>query len=199
MLCTERGRGVGRITGLEEHLEAAGRFYGQAVDLAKVRVKSSPLVFGGAAAWTCNNVVRFKAKRAEEVDLGTFIHELGHVWEHQTGQAQLLKGLVEQAGRLRGKDPYDFGGPAGAGRTARLQDLTKESQAMILQECWRALQGETDDTDGNAFTPEYVADLKRLTEGAGIGSAPSGRRGPASWVDAAAAAITNGVLALVGS
>ena len=190
---------MGRISGLESHLEAAGRFYGRAVDLSKVRVKSSPLVFGGATAWTCNNVVRFKAKRAEDVDMGTFIHELGHVWEHQTGQAQLLKGLVEQAGRLRGKDPYDYGGAAGVGRTARLQDLTKESQAMILQEYWRSLQGETADTDGSAFTAEYVADLRRLTEGAGIGSIPGGRRGPASWVDAAAAAIANGVLTLLGS
>jgi hypothetical protein len=190
---------VGRITGLEDQLEAAGRFYGRAVDLSKVRVKSSPLVLGGATAWTCNDVVRFKAKRAEDVDPGTFIHEIGHVWEHQSGQAQLLKGLVEQAGRLRGKDPYNFGGAAGASRTARLQDLTKESQAMILQEYWRSLQGETADTDGNAFSPEYVADLRRLTEGAGVGSAPAGRRGPASWIDAAAAAITNGVLALLGS
>ena len=47
-------------------------------------------------------------RRAEEPSWATLIHELGHVWEHQTGQAQLLRGVIEQIGRRLGRDPYDF-------------------------------------------------------------------------------------------
>jgi hypothetical protein len=188
-----------KISGLEDHVEAARRFYGPAVDFSRVRLKGSWVVFGGSSAWTCNNVVRFKAAtRAEDVKLSTLIHELGHVWEHQSGQAQVLKGLVEQLGRLRGRDPYDYGGPAGAGRADRLQNLTKESQAMILQEYWRSIQGEASDIRGNTFTPEYVSDLRRLAQGAGIGTAAPRKDGPASAIDAAAAAVVNAVLNLFG-
>jgi hypothetical protein len=190
---------VGRISGLEHHLEAADRFYGQAVDLSKVRVRGSWAVFGGSTAWTCNNVVRFKnAKRAEDVDLSTFIHELGHVWEHQTGQAQVMKGLVEQLGRLRGRDPYDYGGPSGVHHARRLQDLTKESQAQILQEYWRSLEGEGADFRGNLFTSEYVDDLQRLVDGAGIGTVRSRGRGLAGRIDTAAGSVVNAVLGLFG-
>jgi hypothetical protein len=190
---------VGRISGLEDHLEAARRFYGPAVDLSKVRVKGSWVVFGGAAAWTCNNVVRFKnAKRAEDLDLSTFIHEIGHVWEHQTGQAQVLKGLVEQLGRLRGRDPYDYGGPEGVRRATRLQDLTKESQAQILQEYWRSLQGEGADLQGNPFTREYVEELRRLVNGAGIGGTAFDGRGPPGWIDTVAGSVVNAVLGQFG-
>jgi len=190
---------VGRISGLENHLEAARRFYGPAVDQSKVRVKGSWVVFGGAAAWTCNNVIRFKnAQRAEDLDLSTFIHEFGHVWQHQTGQAQVLKGVVEQLGRLRGRDPYDYGGPEGVHRATRLQDLTKESQAQILQEYWRSLQGEAADLLRRPFTPEYVEDLRRLVKGAGIGGAALGGRGLPGWIDTVAGSVVNAVLGLFG-
>jgi hypothetical protein len=190
---------VAKISGLEDHLEAAGRFYGPAVDMTRVQVRGNWVVFGGSTAWTCNNVVRFKnAKRAQDVDLSTFIHELGHVWEHQTGQAQVLKGLVEQVGRLRGHDPYDYGGPEGVRRTRRLQDLTKESQAQILQEYWRSLEGESADFRGNPFTPEYVDDLQRLVHAAGVGTTTPGGRGLAGWIDTAAGSVVNAVLGLFG-
>jgi hypothetical protein len=190
---------VAEISGLEGHLEAARGFYGPAVDLRKVRVKGSRVVFGPSAAWTCNNVVRFKnARRGEDVDLSTFIHELGHVWEHQTGQAQVLKGLVEQLGRFLGRDPYDYGGPSGARHVIRLQDLTKESQAMILEEYWRSRRGEMADVRGNPFTPEYEGDLRRLVEGAGIGTTPPRLRGVAGAIDTAAGSLVNSVLGLFG-
>jgi hypothetical protein len=194
------GRGVvAKISGLEDHFEVARTFYGPAVDLRKVRVKGSWVVFGGSAAWTCNNVVRFKnARRGEDVDLSTFIHELGHVWEHQAGQAQVLRGLVEQLGRLRGRDPYDYGGPSGAQHVTRLQDLSKESQAMILEEYWRSRQGEVADVRGNPFTPDYQGDLRRLVEGAGIGTTPPRRRGVAGAIDTVAGSVVNQVLGLFG-
>jgi hypothetical protein len=198
LVCLQEGEGVvARISGLEDHFEAARGFYGAAVDLRKVRVKGSWVVFGRSAGWTCNNVVRFKnARRGEDIDLSTFIHELGHVWEHQTGQAQVLRGLVEQLGRLRGRDPYDYGGPSGAQHVTRLQDLTKESQAMILEEYWRFREGEVADVRGNKFTAEYEGDLRRLVEGAGIGTTPPRWRGLAGAIDTAAGSVVNGVLGL---
>ena len=196
----EWGRGVVvRISGLEDHFEAARGFYGRAVDLRKVRVKGSWVVFGGSAAWTCNNVVRFKkARRSEDIDLSTFIHELGHVWEHQNGQAQVLRGLVEQLERLRGRDPYDYGGPSGAQHVTRLQDLTKESQAMIIEEYWRFRHGEMADVRGNPFTPQYEGDLRRLVEGAGIGTSPPRGTGVAAAIDTAAGSVVNSILGLFG-
>jgi Domain of unknown function (DUF4157) len=188
-----------RISGLEDHLKAAQDYYGPSVDLSRVRVKGSRVVYQ-AEAWTCGNVIRFKnAKRAEDINRSTLIHELGHVWEHQSGQAQLLKGLVEQAGRLRGHDPYDYGGPAGAKSTKRLQDLTKESQAMVLQEYWNALHGEAADTQGNPFTTEYMDDLKRLISDAGIGTSPPRGGGPVGWIDTGVASIVNGALGIIRS
>lgn len=189
---------MGAISGLEDHLKAAGAFYGPAVDLSKVRVKGSWLVLGGATAWTCNNVVRFRnAKSADDVGLSVFIHELGHVWEHQSGQAQVLKGLVEQLGRrLGGRDPYDYGGPEGVRRARGLTALSKEGQAQILQEYWKALQGEASDGRGNPFSPQYVQDLRRLIDGAGIGSAAPRRRGVTGWIDTAVGSLVNAVLGL---
>jgi len=89
-------------------------------------VKGSWAVGGpSGTGWTCNNVVRFKrARRTQDFpDESTLVHELGHVWEHQSGQAQLLKGLVEQMSRVLGRDPYDFGG--GQPRSVR-STLVKE-------------------------------------------------------------------------
>ena len=89
---------------------AAGMFYGPAIDFTRVKVGSSRLVMGPpGTAWTCNDVIRSSAPGAEELPHeATSIHELGHVWEHQTGQAQLLRGVIEQIGRRLGRDPYDF-------------------------------------------------------------------------------------------
>ena len=69
---------------------------------------------------------------------------------------------------------------------------------MVLQEYWRSLQGEAADTRGVAFAEGYVGDLRRLIEGAGIGGAgPPRRARMAGRLDAAAAWLVNGVLAVV--
>jgi hypothetical protein len=187
---------------IDQWMTRAGEFYGPAVDLTKVRVKGSWAVGGPAGTgWTCNNMVRFKgARRAQDLpDESTLIHELGHVWEHQSGQAQLLKGLVEQVSRVFGRDPYDFGGPAGAHAGARLTDFKKEGQAEIIRNHWMSLHGFTSDMRGVPFsTPGYVDDLRRLVEGAGIGTtAPRGRSVAAS-IDGAVVMIVNAVVGLMG-
>jgi len=185
---------------IDQWLEHARAFYGTSIDFSKVRVKASGLVFGGSGVgWTCNDVVRFKrARTIEELpEESTLIHELGHVWEHQNGQAQLMKGLVEQTGRVFGRDPYDYGGPAGVRGATGLARFKKEGQAEILRNCWLARQGMGRDISDVAFTPEYAADLERLVGGAEVGTGGLPRRTVASAVDGAMALVVNGVLAVL--
>jgi hypothetical protein len=186
---------------LDTWLADARAYYGPSLDLSRVRVRSSWVVFGPTGTgWTCNTVVRFKRPR-RAVDLPdepTFIHELGHVWEHQTGQAQILRGLIEQAGRAFGRDPYDFGGAEGVKRATQLTSFSKESQAQILMEYWMSQNGYEADSNGVPFsTPGYVADLRRLVEGAGIGRESRRRRTFAGTIDAGVAHLVNAMLGVV--
>jgi hypothetical protein len=182
-------------------LEGARAFFGGSIDFTNVRVRESRFVLGPAGTgWTCNTVIRFKrARRAEDLPHeSTLIHELGHVWEHQTGQAQLLRGLVEQVGKLRGRDPYDFGGFEGVKRASLLTSFTKESQAQILMEYWKSQHGYESDSRGVPFsTPGYVDDLRRLVQAAGIGGTSKRRRGIVGRIDSGAARLVNTVLRLV--
>jgi hypothetical protein len=186
---------------VDEWMAGAKAFFGPSLDLGKVRVRESRVVLGPAGTgWTCNDVIRFKrARRAEDLPAeSTFIHELGHVWEHQTGQAQLLKGLVEQIGRLRGHDPYDFGGAEGVRRATTLTTFTKESQAQILTEYWKSQHDYATDSRGVSFdTPGYVEDLRRLALDAGIGGVARHRRSLAGRIDSGVARLVNAVLRLV--
>lgn len=183
---------------VDEWLARASDFYGPSLDFTRVRVRESWAVFGPAGTgWTCNTVIRFKRPRAAEdfPDEPTLIHELGHVWEHQTGQAQVMKGLVEQTGKLLGHDPYDFGGSEGVKRARRLTDFSKESQAQIVMEYWMSQHGYASDSNGVPFsTPGYVEDLRRLVQGEGIGSDSRRRRTVAGLVDSAIAHLVNAVL-----
>jgi hypothetical protein len=182
-------------------LEGARTFFGLSLDFTKVRVRESRWVFGPpGTGWTCNNTVRFKrARRPQDLPHeSTLIHELGHVWEHQTGQAQLLRGLVEQIGRRRGRDPYDFGGFDGVKRATLLTSFSKESQAQIVMEYWKSQHGYEADSKGAPFsTPGYIDELRRLVRAAGIGSASRRRRGFVGGIDSAAARVVNALLRVV--
>jgi hypothetical protein len=186
---------------LDEWLSRAETFFGPSVDLSRVKVKASWAVFGpSGTGWTCNTVVRFKrARRAEDLPVeATLIHELTHVWEHRSGQAQLLKGIVEQTGRMFGRDPYDYGGPEGVRQATSLRQFKKEGQAQIVMEYWKSQNGYSADSKGVSLsTPGYVADLRRLVDEAGIGRLPGDRRTLVRGVDAVFARAVNGVLSVV--
>jgi hypothetical protein len=179
-------------------LPRAASFYGPSIDFSTVTVKTSPMVFGSAGtAWTCNNVIRFKRPtRARDLPVeATFIHELGHVWEHQTGQAQVLKGIVEQIGARFGHDPYDYGGPGGVHNARALTDFSKESQAQIIMELWKSAHGYERDSKNVVFsTVGYVDDLRRLVEGAGIGTRSSALRTLTGTIDTGVARALNGLV-----
>jgi hypothetical protein len=187
---------------IDRWLERARSFYGPSVDFSRVKVGASRLVLGRTGtAWTCNDVIRFKRARSPE-DLpseSTLIHELGHVWEHQTGQAQLLRGVIEQIGRRFGRDPYDFGGPEGLRGASSLTSFTKEGQAQILTELWKSKHAYPKDRKGVPFTtPGYVEHLERLVAGAGVGTNQVVRRGFFGFLDAAVGRVLNRVMGSVG-
>lgn len=80
-----------------------------------------------------------------------------------------------------------------------LTSFSKESQAQIVTEYWKAKHGYQADTKGVPFTTAgYIEDLERLVVGAGIGTRPPTRRGPVGAVDAAIGRIVNGLVGLVG-
>lgn len=182
-------------------LERAATFFGPSIDLSRVTVKTSRLVLGGpGTAWTCNDTIRFKRPNGTEgrPSEATLIHELGHVWEHQSGQAQLLRGLVEQIGKLLGRDPYDFGGPKGLRSASELTRYPKEAQARIIEELWRSRNGYATDRSGVPFaTAGYVDDLERLVRGAGIGVRAGPRATVWGTIDGAIARLVNAFAALI--
>jgi hypothetical protein len=190
-----------QVCPLDQLLGRAARFYGESIDMSRVTVKSSSAVANGRP-WTNGNTIRFPRPTVIEScpDLETMIHELAHVWEHQNGETQILSGAVEQLGRLLAPryNPYDFGGPAGVRDASALRGFNKESQAQIIQNYWRTRMGFTVDTGGIPFTAAYVADLRRLVRGAGIGTtAPAGATSTAGgMVDSILGAIVNGILRL---
>ncbi|HEX9235202.1 MAG TPA: PKD domain-containing protein [Actinomycetota bacterium] len=190
-----------QVAPLEQWLADAAGFYGPSVDLSKVTVKATWAVFGpSGTGWTCNTVVRFKrAKRMEDLPVEpTLMHELGHVWEHQSGQLQLLKGIVEQLGRMFGRDPYDYGGPDGVRKASKLTRFKKEGQAQIIMEHWKAVNGYDSDSKGvSLFTPGYADDLRRLVEGAGIGRTAADRRTVARAIDSGFARTLNSLLGVM--
>lgn len=185
---------------VDEWLRRAADFFGPALDLDRVRIITSPWVIGSpGTAWTCNTVVRFKrpARAADLPSEATLIHELAHVWEHRAGQAQILAGSVEQLRRRFGHDPYDFGGPEGVRDARTLARFSKEGQAQILTELWRAEHGHATDRKHVPFsTPGYLEDLRRLARGAGIGTSDPVRRTVAGVLDAGLARFVNVVLAM---
>ncbi len=186
---------------VDEWLARARDFFGPSLDLSRVKVTTSPWVLGPrGSAWTCNTVVRFRRPtRAEDLPSeATLIHELAHVWEHRTGQAQVLSGLLEQLRSRFGRDPYDFGGPAGLRDAKVLTRFSKEGQAQILTELWKAQHGyQTDHKQVPFSTPGYVEDLRRLVQGAGIGTSDRSRRTFAGVLDSGIARLVNVVLALL--
>ncbi len=119
------------------------------------------------------------------------------MWEHRAGQAQILVGSVEQLRRRLGHDPYDFGGPEGVRGATTLARFSKEGQAQILTELWRAEHGHPTDRKHIPFsTPGYLEDLRRLARDAGIGTSDPVRRTVAGVLDAGLARLVNVVLAM---
>ncbi len=173
-------------------------FFGPSIDYGKVVIKQSPFILANRP-WTCGNVIRVRQGPRNQtiaVDTADLIHEFGHVWQHQAGKMVLLSALFHQliSSVIHKFDPYDYGGASGIKDRIGLSDLSTESQAEIIAECWKAKNGYATDRLHTPFSEEYISDLVRLVNGAQIGSAIPKRFNLPSFIDSAAALVVNSIL-----
>ena len=172
-------------------LAAAARFYGPSIDFSRVTVQLSRVALG-RRPWTAGNTIRLADSATPQA---TLIHELAHVWQYQSGNLQLLRGVIEQIGYQLGRNPYDYGGAAGVRAAVcagtPLTSFPNESQAQIVEDYWSAwhVPGATG-YRREPYGSAYVADLRTLVEEAGIGTRPPAG---ASRVETAVGWIVNGV------
>lgn len=184
----------------DEQRKKAQDFFGPSVDYTKVKVKESR--FGSAGRpWTCGNVIRTRKPTpggAGGVNTADLIHEYAHVWQHQHGQLVFLSAVFEQIGQILPPhtDPYYFGGPIKVVPPSKLSGFKTESQAQIVAEYWKSQNGESHDMFCNQFTPDYIDNLHRLIQEAGVGSALPGKTTVLSLIDSAVGFVVNAVLGL---
>lgn len=116
----------------------ARRVFGAALNLDRVRVHDRPCVFfqPKGVAMTPRGHVHFHARDCRPdfacgpAPMSWLIHELVHVWQHQTGQWVLLRGAIERR--------YDYGRLTMASRFA---DYGIEQQAGIVEDYYRQRVG----------------------------------------------------------
>jgi hypothetical protein len=126
-----------RLLTIGEKAEARAVF-GEALNLDRVRVHARPRFFfqPKGTAMSPNGHVYYHARdcRADfacgPAPMAWLIHELAHVWQHQTGQWVLLRGMVERR--------YDYGRLTMASRFA---DFGLEQQASIVEDYYRQTMG----------------------------------------------------------
>ncbi|MGH2554360.1 MAG: hypothetical protein ACRDHO_01395 [Actinomycetota bacterium] len=173
----------------------AKEFFGPSVNWSRVQISDSVAIPPGIPAWTCGNVIRFHHPRGddERPPLVTLVHELVHVWQFQNGRTPFLSKYGDSIESLLGGDPRDYGGPEGLQGIGRLVDLTPEAEATAVVTYFGLLSGYSSDYRGVPFTEEYRASLKRLVQGAGIGTVAPVIRGLAIRfrVEAAFAYVVN--------
>jgi hypothetical protein len=66
------------------------------------------------------------------------VHELTHVWQHQSGRAVRVRGLLEQFSRLWGRDPYRYGR---VDRSRSFEAYGLEQQASMVEDMYRLSVG----------------------------------------------------------
>ena len=170
-------------------LEATRDYWGDALDLGRVRVVESRAARTTGRAFVVHDTIGWPGPPPAPTDAGamaTLVHELAHCWQYQIGRWQLTRGLVEQTlytlfglwlVRLGARplyDPYDYGGPAGLAATARLGALRLEAQAAVIEHRWRATEararsvGDAPLVDAEGGPTPYALDLERLCVDAGL-------------------------------
>jgi hypothetical protein len=147
------------LCNFEENLSHAVTYYGASIDFTQVSLVYEPTLLG--QSWTRHNSVTIGSGWLDASEgcppASHYVHEFGHVWEHQHGQGQLARGAVDQLMNLV-TDVYDFGGPDGvraalaAGKP--LESFNLEQQAEIFATDFE-MRGYPDDP--------YAQDLSALT------------------------------------
>ena len=178
-----------RLPAVESVLEQARAFWGDALDLERVRFIDSRLARLTGRAFVIHHTIHWPGPQpgtAEPGVMAVVIHELAHCWQHQTGRWQLTRGIIEQTlytlfgwwlVSLGGRalyDPYDYGGPLGLARAARLGSFQLEAQARIMEHYWLSQMPGTHAiggyplTDAKSKPTPFASDLARLCCEAGL-------------------------------
>lgn len=142
--------------------DAAG-YFGDSIDFGRVRIEHGPTV--SSASWVAHNKVNISTAVLDAFggcpDATHYVHELGHVWEHQHGMSQLLRGALDQIEHALVGDVYDFGGHAGVRQALRngtgFDDFNLEQIAEIFAADFAMKRAGIDDG--------YARDLAELTKG----------------------------------
>ena len=140
-------------------VELARSVFGDALALDRVRVNNRPYLpgQGRGVAMAPNGHLWFRpedhlADFSGAVGTAAWlVHELTHVWQHQTGRSVRLRGLVEQTTRLFGVDPYSYG-PLDPARA--FASYKNEQQAAIVEDYFRLRQGQAP-RNGTGELPAY--------------------------------------------
>lgn len=142
-------------------LEVAAAYFGASTDFSRVTVDFEGTLTG--ASWARHNHVSIGDAVLDLSDgcpdASHLVHEFGHVWEHQHGQAQLTRGALDQFMNLY-VDVYDYGGAEGVRRAVAegrpLESFNLEQQAEIFAHDFAFKRaGDIDHT--------YARDLDALT------------------------------------
>lgn len=141
---------IRRLTRPEKEL--AHGVFGDSVDLERVRVAVTSVL---SAPTTLGNTIR---SHDRDVELGTLIHELTHVWQYQTSGLRYISCAL--AGQVQGAVAhgdrnwtYEFD-PTRQGTT--FADYGPEQQAYIVETAYR--QGKLEDP---AFYGPMIATVRR--------------------------------------
>lgn len=127
-------------------VELARSIFGAALDTSRVCVHARAYLPGQAkrVAMTPNGEVWFRPEDHKPDfsrtvgDSAWLVHELVHAWQFQTGRSVRLRGLLEQVGRLFGRNPYLYGllDPMRPYRS-----YNNEQQAAIVEDYFRIGHG----------------------------------------------------------
>lgn len=134
--------------------------FGSSVDLGKVRLKFDTLMSTGGYARTLGNDIHFPGR----VDMPWVIHELTHVWQHQTGgffgYGYAFRSVGSQVWSVVGDDPYSYGGEQALLRNrasgGTIYSWGIEEQAQIVKAYYVRMAGGAATT---AYEP-YVNDIR---------------------------------------
>lgn len=169
--------------------ERARELFGDALDLDAVRFRESVWARVTGRAFVIHDTVRWPRLPVDPPTTGemaTIVHELVHCWQHQSGEWQLSRGILEQtlytlfgwwlaaAGVRPLYDPYDYGGPEGLARAHALRSFRLEAQARIVEHYWLARWGGAREVGGHAVVDgageptAFAENLVRLCRGAGL-------------------------------
>lgn len=121
---------INDISSSYDECSDAKAVFGDSIDLAKVRVVTSPVI---SAPTTLGNTIRIPPSYV--MPRSVLIHELTHVWQFQTkGTRYISDSVLHQTAAMLTKGDRDVAYKYKIEPNKSFHDYTAEQQAMIIQE-----------------------------------------------------------------